>query len=333
MSTTLYPPVPRGANLESLLELNRLNELRSHLAYLLTTISSLTTGLSECLDLLKPFSPGNTLVLSSSKARLESKNESIKGYVTRLGAEIIRADLRVNMPALRGGGGRFTLISSSRETDDDPPDKDNGDHGGILLRQMVELQRAVDRALSLVDVPSWTGDRQDAHYVRGQVRMLGECLEEGQAIINGQAGRDPWPHNPGLDHRSFVPPLPPNLHADVFLFNACITIELRTLDPVDSIATSISTLTSKFSTALGGALKSPLHDEVGRVFTLPEQISPPGSSPRSAGKREVRVREKIIVESADPHLLAVRSKLDALKRSVDFLRWGLEVLMGYADQE
>lgn len=59
------------------------------------------------------------------------------------------------------------------------------------------------------------------------------------------------------------------------------------------------------------------HDEAGDVFTWKEE--------------EVRVREKVRVESQDPSLMAVMAKLTALEHEV--LRWtaALQVLMGNED--
>lgn len=61
------------------------------------------------------------------------------------------------------------------------------------------------------------------------------------------------------------------------------------------------------------------HDEVGDVFTWHGE--------------EVRVREKVRVESQDPSLMAVMTKLTALENEV--LRWtaALRVLMGNEDNE
>lgn len=65
--------------------------------------------------------------------------------------------------------------------------------------------------------------------------------------------------------------------------------------------------------------RTPAHDETGDVFTWRGE--------------EVRVKEKVRVESQDPSLMAVMAKLTALEHEV--MRWvaALRVLMGNEDTE
>lgn len=49
--------------------------------------------------------------------------------------------------------------------------------------------------------------------------------------------------------------------------------------------------------------------------------------------QEVRVREKVRVESQDPSLMAVMAKLSALEHGVRVCRRALEVVMGVEEEE
>lgn len=66
-----------------------------------------------------------------------------------------------------------------------------------------------------------------------------------------------------------------------------------------------------------GVSKAATHDEVGQVF--------------SYRGHEVRVREKLRVESQDPTLLAVMAKLSALEHSAAMCWKALNTVMGKED--
>lgn len=69
---------------------------------------------------------------------------------------------------------------------------------------------------------------------------------------------------------------------------------------------------------LGFAARLPEHDESDQVFMYRGQ--------------EVRVREKVRVESQDPSLISVMAKLGALEHGVSVARRNLAIVMG-ADEE
>jgi len=57
-----------------------------------------------------------------------------------------------------------------------------------------------------------------------------------------------------------------------------------------------------------------MHDEVDQIFTYKGQ--------------DVKVREKVKVESQDPNLMAAMAKMNALERSVALGRKALDCVMG-----
>lgn len=68
-----------------------------------------------------------------------------------------------------------------------------------------------------------------------------------------------------------------------------------------------------------GASRLPVHDEADQVFTYKDQ--------------EVKVREKVRVESQDPNLMAAMAKLNALERSVALGRKALDIVMGQDEED
>lgn len=66
-----------------------------------------------------------------------------------------------------------------------------------------------------------------------------------------------------------------------------------------------------------GASKKPDHDEADEVFRYKGQ--------------EVRVREKVKMESQDPSLIAVMAKLTALEHNVAAAKKSLDIVMGKDD--
>lgn len=101
----------------------------------------------------------------------------------------------------------------------------------------------------------------------------------------------------------------------LYIFDAAIYVEVRTLELANSNDDSFSgfSLRDRLAVALG-ASRHPSHDEANETFTF-------------AGK-EVRVKEKIRVESQDPNLIAAMTKLNALEHNVALSRKALDIVMG-----
>jgi hypothetical protein len=122
----------------------------------------------------------------------------------------------------------------------------------------------------------------------------------------------------------FDPPPPPYVSFHLSIADSALVLLLRTLE-----STTIAQTPSAFATDIsltGFSLRDRIfgthkraHDEAGDVFMWQGE--------------EVRVKEKIRVESQDPSLMAVMAKLTALEHEV--MRWvtALRVLMGNEDTE
>jgi Rogdi leucine zipper containing protein len=102
-----------------------------------------------------------------------------------------------------------------------------------------------------------------------------------------------------------------------------LVLHLRTLEATSPNQAS-SAFGSEISSLTGFSLRDkifgprlPPHDELGEVFVWQGE--------------EVRVKEKIRVESQDPSLIAVLAKLSALEHEVLKCRASLKIVMGEDD--
>lgn len=122
----------------------------------------------------------------------------------------------------------------------------------------------------------------------------------------------------------FDPPLPPNLSFHLSISDSALLLCLRTLESTapahapTAFASDISLTGFNLRDKIFGS-RHPTHDEAGDLFKWKGE--------------EVRVREKIRVESQDPSLMSVMAKLTALEHEV--MKWisALKVLMGNDDTE
>jgi hypothetical protein len=120
-----------------------------------------------------------------------------------------------------------------------------------------------------------------------------------------------------MKEQIFDPPLPSNVSFHLFVFDAALLLEIRTLEVQNpDEAYSGFGFRDRLAMALGGA-RLPVHDETDRTFTYKGQ--------------EVRVKEKIRIESQDPALISAMAKLNALEHSVALSRKALDIVMAKED--
>ncbi|KAI0913399.1 RAVE subunit 2/Rogdi [Ustulina deusta] len=156
---------------------------------------------------------------------------------------------------------------------------------------------------------------------------------------------------------SFAPPLNHALSFHVTIQDACLVLHLRALEPADVPVN----LGIKLALAIGTTRRLE-HDEAEKVFTYrhhESDVSIPqtgtgqsqsypargsrGIAGRSAGMgtgyheggevEKVYVREKVRVESADPSLLSMSTKLSALSNTLSLARRNLAAVMGEEFEE
>ncbi|MCJ1367832.1 hypothetical protein MMC16_006967 [Acarospora aff. strigata] len=305
MSASVFPPLPPDQLLKEE-EASLARELEWLLNSLQETLASLRDGLEECIALLAPQEPGSTLVLSSPRS------ESVKGFVTRVGTRVVKGDIHLRLPTLPPprGASSYPLHLSTGPT-----------APSLYLDQLISVRNLINQCLDVVDVSTWTGDAHDANFISGQLRLLSDNIQEARQALKGSdeiQGR--WHENP-VDDKLFDPPLPPTLSFTLIIADAALVLYIRTLQPLDpsSLSSTTSSSTSdsftgfNFRERLGLAPKRPEHDEADRVFRYRGQ--------------EVKVREKVRVESQDPSLMAVMAKLSALEHGVAVSRRALDIVM------
>lgn len=106
----------------------------------------------------------------------------------------------------------------------------------------------------------------------------------------------------------------------MFVFDAALVLEVRTLEiyhPEQKSSLTGFSIRDSLAVALGG-VRAPVHDEADRTFKYRGQ--------------DVRVREKVRVESQDPALISASAKLNALEHTVMLSRKALEIVMGRDEQ-
>lgn len=222
-------------------------------------LTPLREGLQECSNLLH--NANITLPISSRET------ESLKGIVTRQGAQLTKGDMLVKMNRLQL---RLTV----------PPGK------SIHLQQVEDVISLVhySRESFEHDLYQDTADRVVADVLQN--------LRQALTALSTRPTAKAFPLGT-FDTDCLRPELPENVALDLFIQDASLVSEIRTLQPreADNFFSSI-----RRSTAI----------ETGGFV-------------RYRG-RDVRVIEHVRVDSQDPALIAISAKLMALKHNVEELQ-------------
>lgn len=320
MSTLIWPPIATDA-LKKEEEDSVAREVEWLLASLQDTLASLKAGLEECAELLAPKEPGSTLVLSSLRS------ENLKGFITRVGTRIVKGDVQLRLPSLPPPKGQMSYKLSISALPTAPT---------IALQQLTTTRTLINACLDVVDATRWTGDANNANFISGQLKLLHENIQEAKSALKGWTeDQKPW-HEDVVDPNAFNPPLPGNVSFHLSVSEAAVLLNVRTLEtayPNTGTNTPLSipggsaqgaqsysgfSLRERLATALVGQRQA-FHDEAHEVFMYRGQ--------------EVRVRDKVRVESQDPSLMSALAKLGALERNVALSRRALSVVMGKTEEE
>ncbi|KAI9796050.1 MAG: hypothetical protein M1835_004716 [Candelina submexicana] len=303
MSTAVWPPLP-PEQLVKEEEASLARELAWLLSSLQETLASLKSGLEECIALLAPQQPGSTLVLSSLRS------ESLKGFVTRVGTTIIKGDIHLRLPSLPPPRGSLTYKLTFSSSPAAPT---------FYLPQLSSARKLINESLDIIDVTTWTGDAKDANFISGQLHLLFDNIQEArQALQGGEEVQGRWWESP-IDEGIFDPPLPPTISFHLSVSEASLVLCVRTLEPTAPNANSTFDSFSGFNfrdrlaVAIGASRRSE-HDENNEVFMHKGH--------------EVKVKEKVRVESGDPSLMAMMAKLSALEHNVALSLKALDIVMG-----
>ncbi len=135
-------------------------------------------------------------------------------------------------------------------------------------------------------------------------------MNEAHSTLKGPTSLSPdedWTSEP-IDPESFDPPLPPGVSLDINIQEASLVVIVRTLEPADAVPD----IRSRFALAIG-AQRRLEHDEADIEFTYLGQ--------------QVRVKEKVRIETAEPSLMAAMATLAALDHTINMARKCLSLVM------
>ncbi|KAG5978304.1 hypothetical protein E4U55_006277 [Claviceps digitariae] len=272
-------------------------------------------GIEDCYALLAPIDPGSTLVMSTHR------NEKVKGTITRVGTRIIKGTLNLQLRTLPA----FQLSISSEPI-----------HIPALDALHTHLTQAIDLlGLTLSSPPT-------ASSLASALKLLSESISESRTLLKGRSSSssqdtdDPAWQTSSCPPHHFTPPLPPNTSFYLALQDSSLVLWLRALEPADAPV--------HFGTKLGlaiGTLRRLEHDEMDLLFRYhPDgdgRCEPKtGAAPVRASTTndpapdflDVYVREKVRIESADPSLISLASKLGQLSHMLGSARHNLAAVMG-----
>lgn len=369
MSVEIWPPIaPEQLKIEE--DATQARELTWLLNSLQTTLQSLRHGLEECYALLAPIDPGSTLVLSTPRAELVKGHVTRVG--ARIVKGTIHTRLRTMAPlsisinpaqpihlaplvTLRGLLTQAVDLAALcfAEVEKEGKEKEREDRSAtasFLAAQLRQLAQAIDEASAILK-----GGPSEPKLAAIASSSTTNTSRPGTADPSTSAASTPintstttidtsWTRLSAASS-SFTPPLNPTLSFHVSIQDACLVLHLRALEPVDAPLN----LGIKLALAIGTTRRLE-HDEADRIFAYCHHETPAqqqqqakGSSSSSSGggsggtvgsneTEKVYVREKVRVESADPSLLSMATKLTALSNTLGLARRNLAAVMG-ADLE
>ncbi|KAI1162054.1 hypothetical protein F5B18DRAFT_662666 [Nemania serpens] len=359
MSVEIWPPIaPEQLKIEE--DATQARELTWLLKNLQSTLLSLRHGLEECYALLAPIDPGSTLVLSTPRAEL------VKGHVMRVGARLVKGTIHTRLrttapqtlsinPArpihLAPLAALNTILTQAVDLASQccgeaerAGETDHATTAALLSSQLRLLAQGVDDAAAILKGSPPALSSPAATNTSRPGTAATDAIVAG---AHGGVGENDWTQYSAAS-TSFTPALGPALSFHVTIHDACLVLHLRTLEPADAPVN----LGIKLALAIGTARRLE-HDEADKVFAYARHESDPrdpqpyptrgsrGSLPgRDGGAgvnhgvgvgsevERVYVREKVRVESADPSLLSMSTKLSALSNTLSLARRNLATVMG-----
>ncbi|KAI5467836.1 RAVE subunit 2/Rogdi [Mariannaea sp. PMI_226] len=271
-------------------------------------------GLDDCYALLAPIDPGSTLVVSTPR------NEKVKGTLTRVGTRIVKGALNLQLRTIPAQ--QLTLSQNDVI------------HIGALESLHTHLTQATDLLSITLSKP------QDPRSLASTLSILADSITDSIALLKGPPLDKPdpgWQLSSCPSHQ-FQPVAGTNLSIYINIQESCIVVWLRALEPVDAPV--------HFGMKLGlaiGTFRRLEHDEMDIVFKYntrgsdsrprsarhtPEPRAPSSAFNETKDIQEVYVREKVRIESADPSLISLHSKLSFLSHMLVQTRRNLSAVMG-----
>ncbi|KAM0521771.1 hypothetical protein ACHAPE_002332 [Trichoderma viride] len=330
MSLDIWPPVSPGELKIKVAETQK-RELTWIVGRTLKACEDLKHSLEDCYALLAPVDPGSTLVMSTPR------NERVKGTITRVGTRIVKGTLSLQFRTIAP---QTLTLSQSFPV-----------HIHVLDALHTHLTESIDllglllsnnRISDSASEANASSTTNAAQALSSGMRLLADSITSSIALLKGpplnEADTSWTTQSCPASH--FTPPLTQNFSFYITLQECSIVLLMRALEPVHA--------PMHFGTKLGlaiGTFRRLEHDEVDVIFkykpggddysdtkrvSANHTVDPPAASrPQTANTQleEVYVREKVRVESADPSLISLYSKLGYLSIVLDQARRNLDAVM------
>lgn len=333
MSLDIWPPIP-PSELRSREAEAQERELEWIAGETVRVCEYIKHGLEDCYALLAPIDPGSTLVMSTPR------NEKVKGTITRVGTRIVKGTLHLQLNTIPVQ----TLTLSQRHA--------------VHIHALDDIHARLTQAIDLLTLTlSDSSSSPNPESLSSTLRVLSDSLSESHLLLKGppppsEEGRQPpnmgW-QTASIPPDMFSPPLPAHLSVHVALQDSSIVLALRALEPVDAPV--------HFGMKLGlaiGTVRRIEHDEMDVVYRYDPAGCASADSKRTGARHgpeasaqargqqqqqqetrlqkqqmmDVYVREKVRVESGDPSLISLSSKLIYLNNVLGLARRNLEAALG-----
>ncbi|TGJ84386.1 hypothetical protein E0Z10_g4380 [Xylaria hypoxylon] len=343
-------------------------ELKWLLDSLQVALLSLKHGLEECYALLAPIEAGSTLVLSTPRAELVKGHVTrvgtriVKGTVHTKLRTTPPLTISINPAQPIHLAPLVTLNTLLTQAVDlaslcftEVESKGQKDYAGTALflsSQLRLLAQGIDEASAILKgspknivefKPTQSLSTTNAS------RPSTAATEASVVTTSSSINDSDWTQYSAAS-TCFTPPLSQMLSFHMTIQDACLVLHLRALEPADAPVN----LGIKLALAIGTTRRLE-HDEAEKVFTYRCQESdssvhqsgfgqsqsyPMKGSRGAMGRNmgighggggeveKVYVREKVRVESADPSLLSMSTKLSALCNTLSLARRNLAAVMG-----
>ncbi|KAK9241110.1 RAVE subunit 2/Rogdi [Lipomyces kononenkoae] len=367
MTTVIYPIQDPSTALNEEHKVSIL-ELAWLLSDLSTSTKSLVDGIEECLALLQSDQPGSTLVLSSNRS------EALKGFVLRVGQNIVKADIHLKLSSLSKGQVCSFSLAEGRV---------------IPLAQLGDCANFLAVCLRVINEMDFV----EPALVLAQLRKLLSNIRYAHISIRNVSPAFHFPFTT-IESNTFTPELPDTVALDLIISESGVIADVRTLHPIEppqdsgnaSIISSSSNISRYRQSSMsggssifrGGSTKSVAAIAGGGSITprgqpLPATSQPPmpdltrtptnvstsssiastfsNKSTASTSswfgsilgrKRQidpsntfvykgqyVKSLERITVQSFDPGLMALISKLNVLELNIGLALRKLEIAMNW----
>ncbi|CAG1992742.1 unnamed protein product [Fusarium graminearum] len=326
MSIAIWPPVsPDQLRLKA--SESQARELDWIVNETLELCRDLKHGLEDCYALLAPIDPGSTLVMSTPR------NEKVKGTLTRVGTRIVKGvRTSIEPHASVASCASFSFHADTfwsqaihLQLRTIPPQTLSLSQNEVIHIQGLDaLHNHLNQSIDLLAIT--LSRPQDARSLASTLSILADSINNSSILLKGPplTDSDPAWQMCSCPSHQFSPSIGPNLSFYLGLQESSIILWLRALEPVHAPV--------HFGTKLGlafGTVRRLEHDEMDTIFRYNTQGSGVGDSKRGSARhtpepgssaagvdsndvQEVYVREKVRVESADPSLISIQSKLNYL---------------------